>query len=138
MDRLKEVLCQYKSIVMYLFFGVCTTLVNLIVYYLCAHIANTGTMPGTIIAWIAAVLFAYLTNRTWVFGSEETTMSGIVNEIIRFFGCRLATGVVDWLCMFIFATLLTWNDIIVKVGANILVIILNYVASKVIIFRKRK
>lgn len=60
-----------------------------------------------------------------------------MNEMLRFFGCRLATGVVDWLCMFVFVSLLLWNDIVVKAGANILVIILNYVASKVIIFRKR-
>ncbi len=138
MKTIKELFCRYRSVIMYLFFGVCTTLVNIVVYYVCAHIAHTGTMPGTIIAWIAAVLFAYLTNRKWVFDSEETTMAGIANEMLRFFGCRLATGVVDWLCMFIFVTLLLWNDIVVKVGANILVIILNYVASKLIIFRKKK
>ncbi|MCD7746056.1 MAG: GtrA family protein [Lachnospiraceae bacterium] len=134
MDKLKEVLSQHKSIVMYLFFGVCTTLINIIVYYVCAHIINIGTMPGTIIAWSVAVLFAYLTNRTWVFCSEETTITGVINEMFRFIGCRLATGMVDWFCMFVFVNILSWDDIIVKAGANIIVVILNYIASKVIIF----
>lgn len=138
MKKAAKTFYQYKSVILYLFFGGCTTLVNIIVYYVCAHIANTGTMPGTIIAWIAAVLFAYLTNRIWVFGSEESTASGIINEMFRFFGCRLATGAADWLCMFIFVNLLSWNDLVVKMGANVLVTILNYAASKVFIFRKGK
>lgn len=122
---------------MYLFFGGCTTLVNIIVYYVCAHIASIATMPSTITAWAASVLFAYLTNRKWVFESEETKAFGIARELFKFFGCRLATGLVDWLCMFVFVDLLLWNDLLVKIGANILVIILNYVASKMLIFRKR-
>lgn len=66
MERLKETVCRYKPLIMYLFFGVCTTLVNIVVYYVCAHIVHTGTMPGTVIAWVVAVLFAYVTNRKWV------------------------------------------------------------------------
>ncbi len=135
-DNLKALLIKYKSVILYLFFGVCTTLVNMIVYYLCAHPFGFPTMPSTILAWFAAVLFAYLTNRKWVFESEETTVTGIAMEMARFFGCRLATGVVDWFCMFFFVDVLSWNDMLVKFGSNVLVVILNYIASKLIIFRK--
>ena len=127
---------KYKDIISYLFFGVCTTLVNVLSYWICAHPLKLNTMVSTIIAWILAVLFAYLTNRKWVFHSNATSVQEITREILSFFGCRLATGVLDWACMFIFVQLLAWNDVIVKFGANVLVIILNYVASKLFIFKK--
>jgi len=127
---------KYKDIIPYLFFGVCTTLVNVVVYWLMAHLFGTGVMVSTIVAWIAAVLFAYVTNRKWVFHSEANTRETIVKEIISFFGCRLATGFVDWGCMYLFVTVLHFNDVIIKFLANVLVIILNYVASKLIIFKR--
>jgi putative flippase GtrA len=107
------------------------------VYWLAAHPLKMGVMPSTILAWLLAVLFAYVTNRKWVFHSKADTAKEVVKEIISFFACRFATGVVDWLCMFIFADLLAWNDVIVKFAANVLVIVLNYFASKLIIFRKK-
>lgn len=63
----KILLLKYKDIVLYLFFGVCTTLVNVIAYWICAHPLDINTMTSTIIAWVLAVLFAYITNRNWVF-----------------------------------------------------------------------
>lgn len=126
---------KYKDILFYAVFGVLTTVVNIVVYYICAHPMHLGTMPSTIIAWIAAVLFAYVTNRRWVFHSSATKANEILREIVSFFACRLFTGVVDWLCMFFFVDILGFNDVIIKAAANVLVIILNYVASKLIIFR---
>lgn len=133
----KILLLKYKDIVLYLFFGVCTTLVNVIAYWICAHPLDINTMTSTIIAWVLAVLFAYITNRNWVFQSEAHTSKDILKEIISFFGCRFATGIVDWVCMFIFVQLFCLNDIFVKVATNVLVVVLNYVASKIIIFRKK-
>ena len=133
----KILLLKYKDIVLYLFFGVCTTLVNVIAYCICAHPLDINTMTSTIIAWVLAVLFAYITNRNWVFQSEAHTSKDILKEIISFFGCRFATGIVDWVCMFIFVQLFCLNDIFVKVATNVLVVVLNYVASKIIIFRKK-
>lgn len=136
--NLQELIKKYKDVIPYLFFGVCTTLVNVAAYWVCAHPLKLNTMASTIVAWILAVLFAYVTNRKWVFHSEANTTSEILKEIISFFGCRLATGVVDWACMFVFVELLAWNDVIIKFAANVLVIILNYVASKLLIFKKKK
>ena len=133
----KILLLKYKDIVLYLFFGVCTTLVNVIAYWICAHPLDINTMTSTIIAWVLAVLFAYITNRNWVFQSEAHTSKDILKEIISFFGCRFATGIVDWACMFIFVQLFCLNDIFVKAATNVLVVVLNYVASKIIIFRKK-
>lgn len=137
LKKFLNLLEKYKSIIMYLIFGVLTTVVNVVTYYLCAHILSIGTVTSSIIAWFAAVLFAYLTNRKWVFDSKQTGFKNITFEIFKFFSCRFATGVVDWVIMYVFVDLLSFNDILIKIIANIIVIILNYVASLLIIFRKR-
>ena len=128
---------KYHDVIPYAIFGVLTTVVNVLVYALCARVFHFGTMPSTVIAWIAAVLFAYVTNRKWVFHSEAKTKGEIFRELVSFFACRLATFFVDMLCMYIFVDVLHFDDVIVKFTANVLVIILNYVASKVLIFRKK-
>ena len=129
---------KYMDIILYAVFGVLTTVVNIVVYWIAAHPLALPVMVSTVIAWIAAVLFAYVTNRKWVFHSQAEGTKEIVHEIVSFFACRLATGVVDWACMFIFVDLLHFNDVIIKAAANVLVIILNYVASKMVIFKNKK
>lgn len=132
-----DLLKKYKDILLYGIFGVLTTVVNIVCYWIMAHLAQCSVMVSTFGAWVAAVAFAYLTNRKWVFHSEATTTSEIVKEIFSFFSCRIATGAVDWACMFIFVDILGMHDVLIKAGANILVIILNYVASKLVIFKKK-
>lgn len=127
---------KYKDVIPYLFFGVCTTIVNVVTYWVMAYPLGIPVMSSTGIAWISAVAFAYITNRKFVFHSEANTIKKILKEIISFLACRLATGVVDWMCMFLFVDLMEINDLIVKFSANIIVIVLNYVASKLVIFRK--
>lgn len=135
---LMQLIKKYKDILLYGIFGVLTTVVNIVTYWVAAHPLGLSVMVSTVIAWIVAVLFAYVTNRKWVFHSQAEGTKEIVQEIASFFTCRLATGVVDWTCMFIFVDLLYFNDVIIKAAANVLVIILNYVASKLVIFKKRK
>ena len=126
---------KYKDVILYLIFGGLTTVVNIAVYWICVHILGTGVMFGTVAAWALAVLFAYLTNRTMVFHSSAAGAQAVLKEIVSFFGCRLGTGVVDWVIMFVFVTVLHFNDMIVKIAANIIVIVLNYVLSKFVIFK---
>lgn len=128
---------KYKDVIPYAIFGVLTTVVNIVVYWIMAHPLHCHTMVSTIVAWVAAVLFAYVTNRKWVFHSEASSKEEIVKEIINFFLARLATGVIDWVCMFVFVDVLHFNDVAIKFIANVIVIILNYVASKLIIFKKK-
>ncbi len=134
---LKDLIRKYRDVIPYLFFGVCTTAVNVVVYWICAHPMRLGTMLSTVLAWVLSVLFAYVTNRKWVFHSEAHGRREISREMASFFGCRLATGIVDWLCMFLFVEVLGLNDLFIKLAANVIVIVLNYVASKLLIFRKR-
>lgn len=134
---IKELYTKHKDIIPYAFWGVCTTIVNTVVYWLFAELFFFSVLASAIIAWFFAVLFAYLTNRKWVFHSQATTAAEYVKEILAFYGCRLGTGFVDWLCMFVFADLLSLNDLVIKIATNILVILLNYIASKQVIFKKK-
>ncbi len=132
----KKLMKKYWDTIPYLFFGVCTTVSNVAAYWICAHALGLKTMVSTVIAWIIAVMFAYVTNRKWVFRSEAHEITAICKEMASFFGCRLTTGIVDWLAMYVFVELLSVNDVFVKMSANILVIVMNYMASKFIIFKK--
>lgn len=132
--NIKALLKQYWEIISYLFFGVCTTLVNIAAYFVCSEL-GCSTSASTIIAWVLSVLFAYLTNRYFVFEDRAQSPAGILRELISFFSCRLATGVLDLAIMVVFVDFLGINGMVIKIISNIIVIVLNYVASKLLIFR---
>ena len=135
-ERWKQLWQKYKNVISYLFFGGCTTLVNLLVYYICAYFAGMGTEKSTAAAWFIAVLFAYITNKLFVFESRSFRRRLLVREISSFFFCRLGTGILDLAVMYLCVERLRWYDMPVKLFSNVLVIILNYAASKWLIFQK--
>lgn len=135
---IKKIYDQYKDTVPYLIFGFLTTAVNVAAYWLFARIFKLGVMPATITAWVLAVFFAYVTNRKYVFHSRENSKFGILKEMVSFFACRLTTGFIDWSCMYIFVDIFHLNDIFIKIISNIIVVVLNYIASKMVIFRNKK
>ena len=135
--KIEKLITQYREVLSYLFFGVCTTLINIITYFVCSK-TGMDTATATVIAWVLSVLFAYLTNRYFVFENRADNAFGILREAISFFSCRLATGVLDLVIMLIFVDILHQNDLLIKILSNILVIILNYAASKIFIFRDQK
>lgn len=135
---MKDIWMKYKSIFFYLVFGIGTTVVNIVSYALFARLCGLNTIVSNILAWVLAVSFAYITNKLWVFESKCTEIVEIVNEIIKFFSCRLLTGIIDLFIMYIFVDIFFLNDIIIKCISNIIVIILNYIASKVFIFKKKQ
>ena len=124
-----------KQLILYGVFGVLTTLINIIAYWLIRKF-EVAIITSTIIAWLAAVFFAYWSNRKYVFQSTNTSLIAIFFEAVYFFACRIATGVFDVAFMYIFADLLGFNDLIVKIVSNVIVVILNYIASKLFIFRE--
>ncbi len=128
---------KYKSLILYGFFGVATTLVNIISYYICSKWLHLNVLIGTSISWLVAVIFAYITNKIFVFESKTTKFNDTLREIISFFSCRILTGILDIGIMYICVDCLHFNDMIIKALSNILVIILNYIASKLLIFNKK-
>lgn len=122
-----------KQIILYVIFGMLTTLVNIVVYFLFARLISINVVFSNVLAWFFSVLFAYVTNRKWVFQSQKKQ---VLQECINFYVGRIGTGLLDTCLMFVFAELLEFDDLLVKICVNILVIILNYVISKFWIFTK--
>jgi len=123
---------------MYVIFGGLTTLVNIISYFVLTRFCQFGTTPSTVIAWILSVIFAYFTNRKWVFESNTRGFSKILIEIVAFFGARLFSGALDLGIMFLFVTILGFDDMLIKILSNVLVIIINYLLSNWFIFKKEE
>ena len=139
-----ELLKKYKSIILYIFFGGMTTVVDWSVsftlYYLWGNAieATPWLIHGAnVIAWAAAVAFAYVTNRIWVFESKRRGFAPIVGEIAAFAGGRVCTLLLQEVLMAVFFTWLGFNEYVVKIVAAVLVVILNYFISKIFVFRKK-
>lgn len=137
MDWIVALIQKYRSVISYLFFGVLTTLVNLAVYYLCYHLWELGNDLSVVIAWVLAVLFAFFTNKPFVFESHDWSPKVLLPEAGSFFGCRLGSGVLELVLMHVTVEMLGWPGMLMKLLVNIIVVILNYVASKVLVFRKK-
>ena len=133
---IKELWTKYKSFIMYAVFGALTTVVNMAAYFLCYNLLKIPNVPSTVIAWVLAVLFAFITNKLWVFDSPSFDAKTLRHEIPTFFGARLATGILDVAIMYLAVDLAHGNPTVWKLISNILVIIINYVASKLVIFKK--
>ncbi|MBQ6518004.1 MAG: GtrA family protein [Anaerolineaceae bacterium] len=129
---------KYKSFIMYAVFGVLTTIVNMGAYFLCYNLLKIPNVPSTIIAWVLAVAFAFITNKLWVFDSPSFDAQTLKHEIPTFFGARVATGILDVAIMYLAVDLAHMNPTVWKLISNILVIIINYIASKLVIFRKKQ
>lgn len=128
---------KYQSFIAYAVFGVLTTVVNIVTYSVCYNNIGIGNTLSNVAAWILAVAFAYVTNKLWVFDSKSWKWEVLRREVPAFISCRLATGIMDIVIMFICVDLLGWPAMLMKLISNILVIVLNYVFSKLIIFKKK-
>lgn len=137
---MKEMFLKYKEIILYLIFGVLTTIVSLVSYYLLTITIldpnNAISLQiANILSWICAVLFAYITNRKYVFESNNKNK---IKEISKFVGSRIITLILDMLIMGIGVSILCFNDKIMKIISQVVVIVLNYILSKIFVFKKKK
>lgn len=123
---------KYYEVLSYLFFGGCTTLVNIFTFWV-MRLLKVGVYTSNVVAWIVSVLFAFITNKLFVFESKGNALK----EGISFFLFRLLSLVFDMGIMYLLIDVFKWNDLLSKVLANIFVIIINYVFSKLFIFKKR-
>lgn len=128
---------KYKEPLLYLFFGGLSFLVSIGSFSFFVYFLNTGELLGNVWSWVCAVLFAYITNRTWVFENKAREKKGIFREIYLFFSGRLFTLLIEEVIIYLFITRLGYNAILVKTAAQVVVIILNYIISKALVFRKK-
>ena len=134
---MKELFMKYKEVISYLFFGVLTTVVNFVVYFACTDGLHINYLAATAVSWVAAVLFSYVTNRKWVFESKVSGFMPILREMAVFVGCRVFSGVMDMGIMFISVDMIGISDRIAKFVTQVAVVVLNYIFSKIIIFRNK-
>ncbi len=125
---------DYKMPILYIFFGGLTTLINIAVYSLFYYFVKIGNIPSNIVAWILAVFFAFVTNKLYVFESKS---GSVWYELATFLVCRAGTGLLDLGIMYLSVDVLKLNELIMKILSNVIVIVLNYVFSKLIIFKKK-
>lgn len=128
---------KYKLQINYLIFGGLTTLINIVTYIFFYDILALSNLFSNIIAWVFSVLFAYVTNKLWVFESKTNGFSALLKELSSFVGWRLATGVLDIIIMYIGVDVLLLSGMLMKLLSNIIVIVLNYVLSReLFLYRK--
>ena len=148
-NKIKELFQKYKTVIAYLFFGVCTTVVNWIAYiafmFLLGNFiadSNVNIIISNVIAWIFAVIFAFITNKLWVFDSKSFEKKKLFYEIWTFVSARLVTLLIEtgilYLAALIFGSDNNIVNIIWKIITSVIVVVLNYIFSKLIIFRKKE
>lgn len=149
---MKKLIKKYKEIILYIFFGVLTTIVNFVIYFIMnALLGEDMYLVSNVIAWIGAVAFAYVTNKIWVFESKSRESKTLLREIGEFVSARLLSLGIEEAGLYIFVDLLKFStfsfsflrltitgDVIAKIIMQIIVVILNYIFSKFIIFKKVK
>lgn len=136
MNRIWNLIRKYEDILSYLFFGVLTTVVNYVVYLPCYNMLQLSASVSNVIAWAIAVAFAYLTNKPFVFKSHDWSAKTVVPELTKFVGSRVASGALETGIIFVTVDLLAWNGNVMKLVTSVLVVIINYVASKLLVFKK--
>lgn len=135
---MKKWLKKYADVISYLFFGVLTTAVNYLIYLPCYNLLSWSAGFSNIVAWIGAVAFAFLTNKPFVFKSYDWSWSVVWPELTRFIGCRIGSGVLETGILLICVDIFHWNGNVMKLTTAVLVIILNYIGSKFLVFKKKK
>lgn len=135
---MKKLIEKFGDVLPYLFFGVLTTVVNYLIYLPCLYWFSLDAWLSNVLAWIVAVAFAYLTNKPFVFKSHDWSWGAVWPELVKFVSCRIGSGVLEtaiiWLCV----DMLGWNGMVMKLITAVLVIVLNYIGSKLLVFTKKK
>ena len=135
---IKGLYFEYKEIINYLIFGGLSTIVNFISYFIFARLIGIEPVTSSGLSWFCAVLFAYITNKLFVFESKTNTKKDFFKEIVSFFACRILSGILCDVGTFaLMINVFGINDIIAKIVTQVMVVVLNYVFSKIVIFRKK-
>lgn len=135
-QKIRILLEKYREIISYLFFGVLTTLVNFVVYLPVYNILGMSASVSNMIAWVVAVVFAYFVNKLFVFRSLDWSRQTVIPELTKFVAARVLSGVLETGILLVTVDIMGWNGNIWKFVTQVLVVISNYVFSKLIVFRK--
>lgn len=135
-QKIRTIFNKYRQIISYLFFGVLTTAVDSVVFYPLYNLADLSVTLSKTIAWIAAVIFAYFTNKIFVYSSRNWSPKVAIPEFLQFVGSRLLSFALTIVLIFVTVELWYWNGNIMNILVAVLVVILNYITGK-LLFRKK-
>lgn len=135
MDWVKGIIIKYKEIIIYGICGIITTLINIAVFHGCYEICAISLFVSNTVAWVLAFVFAFISNKVWVFQSREWAGKRAVREMLSFLFARLSTLLLDTLLMWLMVDVIYMNSTLSKVCSNVITIVINYIASKFIIFK---
>ena len=133
---MKELIQKYREVITYLFFGVATTLVNIGVFFICRNLLQIDYKISNTIGWFLSVLFAFITNKYFVFESKHENSTALVKEVLLFYWYRILSFAIDMSMMILLVEYLHTGDFLAKMVTQVLVIVLNYFFSKFFIFKK--
>ena len=136
MNKIIQFVKKHWDVVPYLVFGVLTTVVNYLVYIPCHEWLGAPAAASNAIAWVAAVAFAYLTNKPWVFKSHDWSAKTVLPELSKFVACRVGSGVLETLILLVTVDWLDMDGMIMKLVTSVIVVIVNYIGSKLLVFKK--
>lgn len=136
-EKLKALFRKYYDLITYLVFGVLTTVVNYIVYLPCYNLWGFSASQSNLIAWAAAVAFAFLTNKPFVFQSHDWSPKVVIPELVKFIGTRIGSGALETGILFLAVDLAGMDGNLWKLLTSVLVVILNYIGSKLLVFGKK-
>ncbi len=137
LQKIRALINKYWDVLSYLFFGGLTTVVNYLVYLPCYNLLGLSAAVSNVIAWVVAVAFAYLTNKPFVFKSHDWSWETVGPELAKFVGCRVGSGLLETAIIFLAVDCLHGSGNLWKLVTSVLVVILNYVGSKLLVFRKK-
>ena len=137
MKKLIGLYKKYSEIINYLIVGVLTTLVSIVIYGVFTKLFHVNYMISNVISWIGSVSFAYITNKIFVFKSKCDSEKDVLIEVYQFFKYRVFSLLIDILLMYVFVEIFTIDDMISKVIVQFIVIALNYIFSKLFVFKKK-
>lgn len=139
MEKIKELYLKYKEIINYLIFGGLSTIVNFVSYLIAAKVFGIDEVISSGISWLCAVLFAYITNKLFVFESKTENIKAVLIEMVSFFLARIVSGILCDVGTFaLMVKVFNINDVFAKIVTQIMVVIVNYIFSKLIIFKKKE
>lgn len=136
-DKIKDLYYKHMQMVNYVFFGGLTTLVNFVTYFVALKVLNIPNVPSNLIAWLVSVLFAFVVNKLYVFRSMSLEMKVILFELFSFVSVRLLTGALETVIMYVGVDVMNYNELVLKIIANVIVLLTNYFGSILIIFRRK-
>ena len=136
-EKITHIYNRYREPVLYIIFGGLTTVLSVAVYAAFTELFSWDELLANVISWIIAVMFAFITNRIWVFHSEEKGIIPVIRQMMAFGSGRVATLIIEELILWVFVKQLAFNGLVIKIVAQVLVIVLNYVISKIWIFKKK-